>query len=193
MVTTWQLQDGRFIITTSNRICNPSHALTERNTRGAAMRDTGQLSQLRPLFQKARVVFQSKEVHSQWTRVKNSLRDRLLPDLAAKLHFQQQRLHRLRWQNWKGSSLTEAPLTRMQEVVPPLWAPVEGLTLGDFVLVVRKSQVYAARVDIQPTPKHQAARHGAEQGADQANSRAPSHSLSPLQPRSAYAENGAQF
>lgn len=109
MVTMWQLQDGRFIITTSNRTCNPSHALTERNTRGAAMRDTGQLSQLRPPFQKARVVFQSKEVHSQWTRVKNSLRDRLLPDLAAKLHFQQQRLRRLRWQNWKGSSLTEAP------------------------------------------------------------------------------------
>ena len=48
----------------------------------------------------------------------------------------------------------------MQEVVPPLRALVEGLALGDLVLMVRERQVHAARVDVQPTSEHQAARHG---------------------------------
>ena len=37
----------------------------------------------------------------------------------------------------------------MQEVVPPLRALVEGLALGDLVLVVRERQVHAARMDVQ--------------------------------------------
>lgn len=46
--------------------------------------------------------------------------------------------------------------TRVEEVVSPLGTLVIGFTLSNLILVVRKSEVNASRVDIQPTPEHRA-------------------------------------
>lgn len=51
---------------------------------------------------------------------------------------------------------TLARFTWVEEVVCPLATLVIGFTLSNLILMVRKCQVNASRVDIQLTPKHRA-------------------------------------